>query len=263
MKAFLLSPISATLAALITLTGAVRADELRVSAAASLADVLKEVNAAFAKESGTKVRLNLGASSLLARQIGEGAPVDVFFSADEAKMDGLEKKGLIDAATRKPKLSNTLVVVVPSDSTLTFSTLTDLTLPGVRKIATGDPKSVPVGVYAREHLEKLGLWAAVQPKIVSMENVRAALAAVESGNAEAGIVYKTDATASPKVKIALEVPAADGPRIVYPVARVTGAAHPGSAAAYLMFLDSSAAHQSFVKFGFVVLPEPADKTRNP
>jgi len=165
-----------------------RAEDLRVSAAASLTDALKEIDAAFEKETGHKVLLNLGASSLLARQIEAGAPADVFFPADEAKMTALEKKGLIDPSTLKAHLSNSLVVVVPADSTLPLISMKDLTLTGVRKIATGDPRAVPVGVYAREHLEKLGLWTAVQPKIAAMDNVRSALAVVESGNAEAGNV---------------------------------------------------------------------------
>lgn len=239
------------------------ADELRVSAAASLADALKEIDAAFEHETGTKVILNLGASSLLARQIGEGAPADVFFSADEAKMDALEKQGMIDPATREAQLSNTLVVVVPAGSSLTFASMKDLTAAAVRKIATGDPKAVPVGVYAREHLQKIGVWAAVEPKIVAMENVRAALAAVESGNAEAGIVYKTDAAVSQKVKIACEVTAAEGPRIVYPMAALKAAANPKGARAWLEFLDSEAAEKTFRKFGFVVLPELAEKTPVP
>lgn len=236
---------------------------LRVSAAASLADVLKELNAAFEKETGTKVQLNLGASSLLARQIGEGAPVDVFFSADEVKMEGLAKNGLLEPGTREAQLSNTLVVVVPADSGLKLTSMKELDSPAIKRIATGDPRAVPVGVYAREHLQKLGIWPAVESKIVAMENVRAALAAVESGNAEAGIVYKTDAAISAKVKIACEVPAAEGPRIVYPTAIVKGARNGAEAAAWLAFVDRPASHKVFEKFGFVVLPEPADKAVKP
>ncbi len=227
---------------------------LRVAAAASLADALKEIDAAFSRDSGAKVELNLGASSTLARQIEAGAPADVFFSADLAKMDALAAKGLIRAATRRNRLSNTLVVVVPADSALPFTSDEELAGPRVGKIATGDPRAVPVGVYARAYLEKRGLWELVAPKIVATENVRAALAAVESGNVEAGIVYKTDAALSKKVKMAFEIPAAIGPRIVYPVAVLTAALQPELAGRYLDFLDTSAATAVFEKFGFIIIP---------
>lgn len=227
---------------------------LRVSAAASLADVLKEIDAAFEKATGTKVELNLGASSALARQIEEGAPADVFFSADLAKMDGLEKKGLIDSATKEAQLSNSLVVVEPSDSKLVIVSGKHLT--GIGKIALADPKAVPAGIYAKAWLEKLGLWAEIEPKIVATENVRAALAAVESGNVDAGVVYKTDAAISKKVKIAYEVPATDAPQITYPMAVIKEAKNPAAAKRYLDFLDHPEAARAFEKFGFVVLPEP-------
>ena len=254
---------SAFLACIMATCGCGPADELRVSAAASLADALKEIDRAFEQATGTGVRLNLGASSLLARQIEAGAPADVFFSADEARMDGLEKKGLIDPTTREAQLSNTLVVVVPADSTLALTSMKDLTAAAVRRIATGDPRAVPAGVYAKEHLQKIGVWKAVESRIVAMENVRAALAAVGSGNAEAGIVYKTDAAISKQVKIACEVPAGEGPRIVYPMAMVKAAGNVSGARAYLEFLDSAAAKKTFGKFGFVVLPELADKASRP
>ncbi|MEO5715242.1 MAG: molybdate ABC transporter substrate-binding protein [Luteolibacter sp.] len=226
---------------------------LRVSAAASLAEVLKEIDTAFEKSTGTKVELNLGASSTLARQIEEGAPADVFFSADLAKMDGLEKKGLIDSATKEEQLSNSLVVVEPVDSNLTVASAKDLV--GVGKIALADPKAVPAGIYAKAWLEKLGLWTQAAPKVVATENVRAALAAVEAGNVDAGVVYKTDAVISKKVKVAYQVPAAEMPPIVYPMAVLKGAANAAAAKQYLEFLDAKDAIQAFEKYGFVVLPE--------
>ncbi len=248
--------LSVALALTLCLSAAARAEEavLRVSAAASLADVLKEIDAAFEKSTGTKVELNLGASSALARQIEEGAPSDVFFSADLAKMDGLEKKGLIDVSTREAQLSNSLVVVEPSDSTLKITSGKDLA--AVTKIALADPKAVPAGVYAKAWLEKLGLWAEAEPKIVATENVRAALAAVESGNVDAGVVYKTDAAISKKVKIAYEVPSEEAPQITYPMAVLKEAKNAATAKRYLEFLDTKEATQAFEKFGFLVLPEP-------
>jgi len=243
-------------------SASLRAEEvLRVSAAASLASVLKEIDAAFEKSTGTKVELNLGASSALARQIEEGAPADVFFSADLAKMDGLEKKGLINTGTREAQLSNSLVVVVPDDSKATLQSGKDLAETGVKKLALADPKSVPAGVYAKEWLTRLNLWTAVESRVLSTENVRSALAAVESGNVDAGVVYKTDAVISKKVKIAFEVPASEGPEIVYPMAALKEAKNAAAAQRYLDFLDTKEATAAFEKFGFIVLPEPAASTK--
>lgn len=234
--------------------------ELHVSAAASLADALKEIDTAFAKETGVKVSLNLGASSTLARQIEEGAPADVFFSADLAKMDALAAKGLVREETREDQLGNALVIVVPADSTLKIREAGDLKDGKVRRIATGDPKAVPVGVYAKTYLEKTGLWKDIGPKIVATENVRTALAAVESGNVEAGIVYKTDAAISKKVKVACEVPALPDQKITYPMAALKASAQPELAVKYLDYLDTEASKSTFRKFGFIVLPEaPAKK----
>ncbi len=228
---------------------------LRVAAAASLADVLEEINVGFTKESGIAVLLNLGASSALARQIEEGAPVDLFISADLAKMDTLAQKGLVATHTRENQLSNTLVVVVPSDSTLTISKGQDLAAPAFGKLALADPKAVPAGIYAKEWLTKLNVWEQIAPRVVATENVRAALAAVESGNVAAGIVYRTDAAISKKVKAIYEAPMEEAPKITYPMAALKAAAQPGAAKRYLEYLDSPSAQAIFVKHGFVVLPD--------
>jgi molybdate transport system substrate-binding protein len=230
-----------------------RAAEITVFAAASLTDSLKEIAAKYEKQSGDKLVFNLGASSTLARQIDAGAPADIFFSADEAKMDGLEKKGLIDAATRKSRLGNALVVVVASDSALKIDSAQALTNVAVQKIALADPKAVPAGVYAKQWLEGFHLWTTIEPKVVPTENVRAALAAVESGNVEAGVVYKTDAGISKKVKVAYEVPAKDAPKISYPVALVKDSKQADAAKKFLNYLDSKDAGDIFKKFGFVLL----------
>ncbi len=228
---------------------------IRVAAAASLSDALREIDFAFTKKTGSAVELNLGASSALARQIEEGAPADVFFSADQAKMDALAAKGLIASESREDQLSNALVIIVPSDSALKLNSIQDLTSDRVSKIATGDPKAVPVGVYARSYFEKAGLWKDLEGKVVATENVRAALAAVESGNIDTGIVYKTDAAISKKVKVALEVPARDDLKIIYPVAVLKGSTQPKLAAQYLEYLDSPGSKAVFEKYGFIVLPE--------
>jgi molybdate transport system substrate-binding protein len=237
---------------LLGLALSVRAAEVNVFAAASLTDSLRQIATAYEKQSGDKIIFNFGASSTLARQIEAGAPADIFFSADEAKMDGLEKKGLIDSATRKNRLGNSLVVVVPADSTLSIQSARDLTNASVEKIALADPKAVPAGVYARAWLEQQHLWSAVETKIVPTENVRAALAAVESGNVEAGIVYKTDAGISKKVKVAYQVPLKDASDIIYPLALVKETRQPQAARKFLEYLESADASNIFEKFGFSI-----------
>ena len=228
------------------------AAEVTVFAAASLTDSLKEVAAAYEKESGDNIVFNFAASSTLARQIEAGGPADIFFSADEAQMDRLEKKGLIDPATRKSRLGNSLVVVVPSDSTLQIKSASDLTNASVKQIALADPKGVPAGVYAKGWLTRQQLWPAVEPKIVPTENVRAALAAVASGNVELGVVYKTDAAISKNVKIAYAVPRADSPDISYPMALVKDSKQPAAAGKFLSYLSSEEAGQVFTRFGFLL-----------
>jgi molybdate transport system substrate-binding protein len=228
------------------------AAEISVSAAASLTDSLKEIAAVYEKTSSDKITFNFAASSTLARQIEEGAPADIFFSADEAKMDGLEKKGLIDTATRKSRLGNALVVVVAADSPLQIRSAGDLTNAAVKQIALADPKAVPAGIYAQAWLTRQQLWPAIEPKVVPTENVRAALAAVESGNVEAGVVYKTDAGISKKVKVAYEVPAGDAPAISYPMALVKESSQPDATKKFLNYLDSREAGDIFKKFGFIL-----------
>ncbi|HTR41969.1 MAG TPA: molybdate ABC transporter substrate-binding protein [Pseudomonadales bacterium] len=230
----------------------VQASDLTVFAAASLTDSLKEIGADYQKETGQKVIFNFEASSILARQIAEGAPADIFFSADETQMDYLAKKDLIDPATREDRLGNTLVVVVPQDSDLKIDSAQDLTRTNITKLALGDPKAVPAGVYAKAWLTKYQAWDAVEPKVVPTENVRGALAAVASGNTDAGIVYKTDAAISKRVRIAYEVPVADGPDIRYPMAMLNASGQPEAAKKFLKYLNSDKAAEVFKKFGFVI-----------
>jgi len=229
------------------------AAELTVHAAASLSDAMKEIGAAYEKESGDKLQFNFGASNMLERQIEEGAPADVFLSADEAKMDALEKKGLLLSATRRSLLSNSLVIVVAADSTALPKSAADLAKPECKKIALAETKSVPAGIYARAYLEKLKLWDSVSEKVVPTENVRAALAAVESGNVDAGIVYKTDALISKKVKIAVEISGAEAPKISYPVGVVKSSKEPERARKFVEYLAGPAARIVFEKFGFIVM----------
>ncbi len=228
------------------------AAQVTVFAAASLTDSLKEVAVAYEKQSGDKIAFNFAASSTLARQIQEGAPADVFFSADEEKMDALEKNGLLLAGTRKSLLSNSLVIVVPGDAAGRLTSAFELTNAAITRIAIAEPGSVPAGIYAKQYLAKLGLWDKLVDKCVPTENVRAALAAVESGNADAGIVYKTDARISKKVRVAYEVPVAEGPKISYPIAVVRDSKAVDAARRLLNYVESKAALQIFRKYGFLI-----------
>ena len=233
---------------------AARATELNIYAAASLAEALGEIAKSYEPASGDKLRFNLGASSALALQIKNGAPADVFLSADEAKMDDLAKAGLIAADTRRSLLSNTLVIVVHADHGAAVATPADLAAPSLGRIALAEPQTVPAGVYAKQWLQKAGLWKKVTDKVVPTENVRACLAAVEAGNADAGIVYKTDALISKKVRIAYEVGVADGPKISYPLAVVKDAKQPEAARQFAAYLAGPEARTVFVKYGFLPAP---------
>ena len=225
------------------------AAEITVFAAASLTDSLREIAANYAQTTGDTVRFNFAASNTLAQQIQAGAPADIFFSADKAKMDALTTAGLIASDTRKDLLGNTLVIITPLDGPA-ISRAKDLTNPTIKHLSLGDPRAVPAGVYAKAYLEKAGLWAALQAKVVPAESVRTALAVVESGNAQAGIVYKTDAAISKKVKVALEIPAADTPQIIYPAAVVKDSRHAAAARKFLGYLAERTATECFRKFGF-------------
>lgn len=226
----------------------------RVFAAASLSDALREIAAVYERASGDQLGLVLAGSNVLARQIKEGAPADVFFSADEAKMDDLAQAGLIAAETRRTVLTNALVIVVHAKGGASIATPADLAGPAIRRIALAETRTVPAGIYAREYLERIGLWGQVAPKVVGTENVRASLAVVEAGNADAGIVYKTDALISKKVKIAYEIPSGAGPAIAYPVAMVEGARQPEAARRFIAWLATPAASVIFKKYGFLPTP---------
>jgi molybdate transport system substrate-binding protein len=227
------------------------AEEIEVFAAASLTNALKELGAAYEKQSGDKVLFNFAASNALALQISAGAPSDLFFSADEAKMDALAQAGQITRETRKDLLSNSLVIVVPLDSTVKMTSAAQLTDPAIHKIALGEPRSVPAGIYAKQYLQKIGLWDKISAEVIPVENVRAVLAAVETGNVDAGIVYKTDAQISKKVKVAYEVPVAEGPAITYPIALVSASKHAAAAKKFLDYLGSASSLQVFEKYGFI------------
>lgn len=233
--------------------GAVGAENLLVFAAASLTESLKEIGAEYERQSGDRVTFNLAGSGPLRRQIEEGAPADVFFSADTATMDALIGQGLIVAESRRDRLSNQLVVVVPNEGGSTFTKPADLTSTALKRLALGDPRTVPAGAYAKEFLVKLGLWKELEARVVPCESVRAVLAAVESGNVEAGFVYRTDAGVSRATRVAFEVPPNEGPRITYPVAVLRESKHREAAGRFVEFLGGADAAKVFARRGFTVL----------
>jgi molybdate transport system substrate-binding protein len=224
-----------------------RAEEILVFGAASLTESLQELAKTFESKTGTAVRFSFGSSSDLARQIKAGAPADVFFSADTAKMDDLEKEGLVRREDRREFLSNILVVVVPAKSSLAISDPRDLTrLP---RLALADPAAVPAGIYSKKWLESIGLWKKIEPKVVPTLDVRAALAAVASEAVPAGIVYQTDAAISKDVRIALTVQ--KGPEITYSVARVKASSKAASQK-FVDLLSGSDARAILERRGFVI-----------
>jgi molybdate transport system substrate-binding protein len=231
----------------------VQADEILVSAAASLTDVLNKIGSSYQSKSKHTVNFNFGPSSGLARQIEEGAPADMFFSADLPQMDKLDKSGRLEPGTRKSLLSNQLVIIAPADAKFSLSSPKDLLKADVKRIALAEPSSVPVGVYSKRYLTDEGLWSKVEAKVVPVQDVRATLASVESGNVEAGFVYKTDAAISTKVKIVYEVPVDKGPKIIYPIAIVKESKRKDAARHFMNYVQSTAARNVFKRFGFVVL----------
>jgi molybdate transport system substrate-binding protein len=229
------------------------ADDILVSAAASLTDALKEIARAYQSKSQNKVTFAFASSSTLARQIEAGAPADVFFSADLQTMDTLEKNGRLEPGTRKQLLSNQLVIVVPADLPTVVNSPQDLLDSRVGKIALAEPSSVPAGVYSKTYLESLGLWDKIKPKVIPVLDVRATLASVESGNVEAGFVYKTDAASSKKIKTVFEVPIGKGPKIIYPVAILKESRSKAAAKEFLNVMVRPTGLDVFRGYGFVVL----------
>ncbi len=231
---------------------------LVVFAAASMKNALDDIDVAFTAKTGVKVSASYAASSTLAKQIDQGAPADIFVSADTDWMDYAVGKKSIDEASRVNLLGNSIVLIAPRDSKIDNVTIGpgfDLAkLAGDGKIATGDVKAVPVGKYAKAALEKLGAWQAAEPKFAMAESVRGALTLVARGEAVLGIVYSTDAKVEPGVKIVGTFPADSHPPIIYPVA-ATATAKP-EAKAYLDYLRSQAAKAVLEKYGFVYLVEP-------
>jgi molybdate transport system substrate-binding protein len=238
---------------------AVAETNITVFAAASLKNALDDANAAFTKASGVKVVTSYAASSALAKQIEQGAPADVFISADLKWMDYLAGKKLIKPQSRVDLLGNRLVLIAPADSklgTVKIENGFDIAkLAADGRIAVADTKAVPAGLYAKAALEKLGAWAAAEPKLAQAENVRATLAFVARGETPIGIVYETDARIEPKVKIVGMFPDGSYPPVTYPVAETTSSKD-ANVGKYLSFLRTQAAKTIFDKYGFSFLVPP-------
>jgi molybdate transport system substrate-binding protein len=234
-------------------------EQITVFAAASLKNALDDTNAAFTKATGVKVTVSYAASSALAKQIEQGAPADIFISADLEWMDYVGERKLIKPGTRFNLLGNKLVLIAPAGSKLATVTIGQgfdiAKLAGSGRIAVANVNAVPAGRYAKAALEKLGAWAAAEPKLAQAENVRATLAFVTRDETPVGIVYETDAKVEPKVRVVGAFPDSSYPPVTYPVAE-TAIATKQSASQYLHFLRSPAAKAIFEKYGFSFLIKP-------
>lgn len=227
--------------------------ELNISAAVSLKDALTEIQKNYqAKNPNVKIVYNLGASGALQQQIEQGAPADIFISAAPKQMNELEAKNLINKATRKNLVENKLVIVVPQDTKLNITKYEDLSQDAVQKIALGETATVPAGQYAQQVLQKLGLWDKLKERVVFAKDVRTVLAYTETGNVEAGIVYKTDAISSSKVKVVAVAPEGSHQPIVYPAAITTGTKQQKAAEDFTEYLFSAEGKAIFEKYGFTM-----------
>ncbi|WP_343722706.1 molybdate ABC transporter substrate-binding protein [Herbaspirillum seropedicae] len=242
---------AACAATLMLAAGAAQATDLVVSAAASLTNAFKELAQSFEQQHpGVKVVSNFGASDILMRQIVRGAPADVFASADQTAMDKAVAEKAVDPATRKNFAANQIVLIVPQGSRLAPTSLADLTQPDYKRIALGNPASVPFGRYTRTALEQAGLWSQVQAKGVMAENVRTSLDYVARGEADAGFVFATDAAIMPeKVKVVLRLPS-DQPA-TYPIAVTAGSRQPALAAQFVAYVLSPTGQAVLARYGFL------------
>jgi len=226
---------------------------LTVSAASSLQDALELILPAFAMhEPRVTVTVRFGGSGELGREIEHGAPVDVFFSDGLKPMDALDRQGLLLSDTRRNVLANHLVLIVPQ-TFMDVRTFADLTKPAVKHVAMGDPRSEPIGQYTEQSLEAFGLFDKLKPKLVDTGDSRRALAMVETGAAQAGFAYYTEARASPQAKMIVAVPDSLHSPIVYPVAVIKSSIHPEQAKEFEAFLDSPDAQEIFLGLRFPVL----------
>lgn len=257
-RRWLAAGLGALLSLAAPLAPAAEGRDVVVFAAASMKNALDEVNTAWGRESGKRAIISYAASSALAKQIEQGAPADLFASADLDWMDYLAAKGLIRPDTRASLLGNRLVLIAPKDSAAAIDLAPGLSLAaplGGGRLAMANVDAVPAGKYGKAALEALGAWEGVRGQVAQAENVRAALLLVSRGETPLGIVYQTDAAADPGVRIIGVFPGGTHPPIVYPVAITKDSANP-DAPAFLSFLRSGAARAAFERQGFVVIDQP-------
>ena len=242
----------AALLVLLTLAGAGSGQDpaITVSAAISVSEAFEDLAKAYAKEDGGPVRFNFAGSNVLARQIVNGAPVDVFVSADEAQMAAVEKAGSVRRGGAVPIASNQLVVAALPERVDAIRVAFPSASGEIRRLAIGDPAAVPAGVYAAAYLRSSGLWTSYESRIVPTGNVRAALAAVENGGVDAAIVYATDVRQSTRARVAISIPPEQAPRIVYPAAVIKTTKNRQAAERFLAFLQSQAARDVMARHGF-------------
>ena len=228
-------------------------EELVIFGAMSLTDALTEVSQRFGTVRNVKVYCNFAGSSTLQRQIEKGAPADVFISASPKQIDALQEAGLLYEESRQAILNNRLVLIVPVDSSLSMTDVGMLRQDSIRRIAIGEPSSVPAGIYGREALTHLGVWDAVQPKLIPSADVRSTLAYVESGEVDVGVVYQTDAAITRKVRVIFQFPDSSHSPIVYPAAVLRNTGHKDLAQAFLEYLQTAEVTAIFEKHGFSVV----------
>ncbi len=231
------------------------AREITVSAAASLQDAFREIGKQYEARTGARINFNFGASGALQRQIESGAPVDVFASAGRPQMEALAAQNLLAPESRRDFARNALVLIVPADQALGLNDLADLGGSAVRRIAIGNPKTVPAGQYAEQALTRLGLWQQLQPRLALAEDVRQALDYVARGEVEAGVVYASDARADDsRVRIAARAPAGAHDPILYPIAIVRASQQREAAQAFVAAVMSDEGQRSLEKYGFERAP---------
>lgn len=225
--------------------------ELHVAAAASLTDVMKELADTYEKDHpGVKLVFNFGSSGALQQAIENGGETDLFYSAAQKQMNALQDSGNLVEDTRKDLLENEVVLVVPKEGGKDIKSFEDLTRSDIQHVALGEPKGVPVGQYTEEILKKLGILDQVKAKAVYGSDVRQVLSWTETGDADCGVVYATDAAVSDKVKVAAKAPAGSHKPVIYPAAVIKGTKHPDEAKDFLAFTSSDAAKKIFEKYGF-------------
>jgi molybdate transport system substrate-binding protein len=230
-----------------------------VSAAISLKDALDQLGREFERDHlGAKITFNYGGSGTLQHQIEQGAPVDIFFAAAQKQMDALQSAGLVVVETRHDIVANDLVLIAPSASE-DIHTFQDLARSSVKTVALGEPETVPAGMYAQQTLEKLNLWDAVKKKAVYAKDVRQVLTYVATGDADAGLVYRTDAQTSPKIRTIFTAPPSSHDPIVYPAAVLKSSKDQAAARAFLQFLETAHALEIFKTYGFNDPNNPSGK----